>query len=368
MKVNKISRPSLTKEEIAIRKRYIGATLVSCIVLALIGGTIHVVQLGSQRMAELKASASFDLADEAKHIMAAGEALFANQWHEHDVTHQMTYTMDEAKGLLPSKQWGILETTVEVAEGEFVMGTDNIKADAQDQPAHTVFLKTYAIDKYPITNAQYAQFVAQTERRVPLNWSDGKFKPYEVLHPVTMVTWFDAIDYCSWVGKRIPTEAEWEKAARGTDERRWPWGNVMDTKRLNNYYNVGRTTSVFTYENGASPYGAMDMAGNVQEWVFDSFEKYTGSKAPEIMFVAKKAVVSDDREDKRAKMGRFVNTNKKYKVMRGGSWKGDPFSSSSYHRGYAWPNSTSDFFGFRCVSDVQPKKMEVTDNESTSAG
>ena len=343
----------LTNEERLIRKRYIGATFVTCVVLALVGGAIHVVKLGANRMAELKSSAAFDLNNEHERIQAAGEALFHNQQHEHRALHNVTYTMEQAEGSLPDKQWVELEKVVVVPAGEFVMGTDNLKTDAQNRPAHKVFLDTFAIDKYPVTNAQYAQFVAQTDRRVPLHWKGGKFKPEEVLHPVTMVTWFDAKAYCAWAGKRLPKEAEWEKAARGTDERRWPWGNVMDTKRLNNYYNVGKTTSVFTYKNGVSPYGAFDMAGNVQEWVFDSFERYKGSDAPSIIFVAKKQVASDDKEDRKAKMGKFINTDKKYKVMRGGSWKGDPFSASSYHRGYAWPNSTSDFFGFRCASDVK---------------
>lgn len=352
MKAKTPSSRGLSKEDIAIRKRYIGATFVTCIVVALVGGTIHVVQLGANRMTELRNNAGYDLVDEHKHIRAAGEDLFKNQWHEHDVTHQNRYTMEEITGLLPSKQWQELESKITVPEGTFEMGTDNLKADAQNRPAHNVFLPTYQIDKYPVTNAQYAQFVAQTERRVPLSWPDGKFKIKEILHPVVMVTWFDAKAYCGWVNKRLPTEAEWEKAARGDDARRWPWGNVIDTLRLNNYYNVGSTTSVFKYDNGLSPYGAYDMAGNVQEWVLDSFEKYSESKAPAVIFIAKVAVASDAPEDKRAKMGRIVNTDKKYKVMRGGSWKGDPFSSSSYHRGYAWPNSTSDFFGFRCASDV----------------
>ena len=365
----KVNRPSssLSPEQIAIRKRYIGATLVSCVVIALVGGTIHVVQLGAQRMAELKASGGYDLADEPKHIQAAGEALFRNQQHEHKVTHKNTYTIDEASALLPSKQWVTLETTVNVPAGSFSMGTDNIKTDAQNRPAHMVSLAAYSIDKYPVTHAQYAQFVAQTDRRVPLNWADGKFEPEEVLHPVTMVTWFDAKAYCEWSGKRLPSEAEWEKAARGNDERRWPWGNIMDTKRLNNYYNVGATSSVFKYENGASPYGALDMAGNVQEWVMDSFVKYKDSDAPQIIFIAKKQMASKDKADVKAKMGSFVNTDKKYKVMRGGSWKGDPFSASSYHRGYAWPNSTSDFFGFRCASDDLSKNMEVSLNDAKSS-
>jgi len=366
MKVERKKPTALSLEEIAIRKRYIGATFVTCVVLALVGGTIHVVQLGANRMADMRANAGYDLVDEDKHIRAAGEDLFKNQLHEHKVTHKTTYSIEEAQGLLPAKQWLTLEDSVLIEDGIFTMGTNNIKTDAQNRPAHKVFVPAYRIDKYPVTNAQYAQFVAQSGRRVPLSWAKGKFSPKEVLHPVTMVTWFDAKAYCEWAGKRLPTEAEWEKAARGDDERRWPWGNIMDTKRLNNYYNVGSTTSVFKYKNGVSPYGVMDMSGNVQEWVYDSFEKYNDSDAPSVIFVAKKQVASTDKQDRKTKMGSFVNTDKKYKVMRGGSWKGDPFSSSAYHRGYAWPNSTSNFFGFRCASDLSSNKLEVSSNDSSN--
>ncbi|MDX1812503.1 MAG: SUMF1/EgtB/PvdO family nonheme iron enzyme, partial [Gammaproteobacteria bacterium] len=232
-------------------------------------------------------------------------------------------------------------------------GTDNLKTDSQNRPAHKVALPDYYIDKFPVTNAQYARFVAETGYRVPLNWKKGRFLPEISLHPVTMVSWFDAKAYCGWAKKRMPTEAEWEKAARGTDERRWPWGDAMDVKKLNTYYSVGSTSSVDTYKDGVSPYGVYDMAGNVIEWVADNFEPYKNTDAPETVFKAKKQVVSDSKEDIEKKVAKFVETDEKYKVMRGGSWKGDPFSTSSYHRSYSWPNLTSDFYGFRCAKDSE---------------
>jgi len=363
----KAKRPSksLSKDEIAVRKRYIGATFVTCIVAALVGGTIHVVQLGSNRMQELRDQAGYDLSKENEKIRAAGEDLFRNVFHERGVTHTITYTIEEADGLLPVKQWKHLENMVEIPAGEFTMGTDNLKTDAQNRPSHKVFLNSYSIDRHPVTNAQYARFVAFTGHRVPLNWSEGKFNPEKLLHPVTMISWFDAKDYCEWTGKRMPSEAEWEKAARGSDERRWPWGDVMDTNLLNTYYNVGSTTQVGSYEGGASPYGVLDMAGNVLEWVDDDFEPYKKSSAPESIFIAKKQVVSDDPKDRDMKVANFVDTDKKYKVMRGGSWKGDPFSTSSYHRNYSWPNLTSDFYGFRCVKDADVQNTKVSKNETS---
>jgi len=365
-KATRTSRPRLSEKELIQRKKYIGATFVTCIVLALVGGTIHVVQLGAMRMQELRDSAGYDLKDESKKIRAAGEDLFKNVFHERGVTHTITYTMDEAEGLLPTKQWIEIESSILIPAGSFKMGTNNKNSDIQNKPEHTVHLNDYYIDKYLVTNSQYARYAAETGRRVPLNWSNGKFSEQKVLHPVTMVSWFDAKGYCEWAGKRLPTEREWEKAARGVDGRRWPWGQVMDTKRLNTYYNVGSTTVVNKYDNGVSPYGVYDMSGNVLQWVEDDFDPYPDSKASGSIFKGKKQVVSDDRNDRAKKIAKFVVTEEKYKVMRGGSWKGDPFSTSSYHRGYSWPNMTSDFYGFRCAKDVEtePMKTEGLKNES----
>lgn len=359
------ARPDVSERDLIKRKQYIGATFITCIVLALLGGTIHVVQLGAQRMQELRDSSGYDLKNEKDKIRAAGEDLFINVLHERGVTHTITYTMDEAEGLLPTKQWIELETAIAVPAGTFLMGTNSLKSDIQNRPERNVMLPAYSIDKYLVTNSQYARYVAQTGRRVPLNWNDGKFPPERVMHPVTMVSWFDAKEYCEWVGKRLPTEPEWEKAARGDDGRRWPWGNVMETKRLNTYYNVGSTTAVGTYDNGVSPYGVYDMAGNVVQWVQDDFDPYPKSSASASIFAGKKQVVSDNPDDRKKKVAKFVVSEEKYKVMRGGSWKGDPFSTSSYHRGYSWPNLTSDFYGFRCAKDIEPMKTEVTGNVSS---
>ena len=222
------------------------------------------------------------------------------------------------------------------------MGTDLERADEQDKPRHSVTLPAFYLDKFLVTNAQYARFVASTQRRAPLNWKDGRIPQGELLKPVTMVTWNDAADYCAWDHRRLPHEAEYEKAGRGTDGRRWPWGNQMDPTRLNTYYNVGSSTNVMAYPRGASIYGVYDLSGNVAEWSADDLRPYEGSKAPQ-NFPSGDGVTA---------------TTGSYKVLRGGSWKGDPFSTSLYHRNFALPNQATDFYGFRCASSAEPTGRE----------
>ncbi len=345
---------ALSEEQREIRKRYLGATFVTCVVLSLIGGTIHVLQLGANRMNEMRELASIDLDKEADHIRAAGEDLYRAMAHEQRTSHTLTYTIEEAASLLGLNEWKELAEMVLIPAGEFQMGTDYLKADAQNKPQHTVYLDAFKIDKFEVTNAEYARFVAATGHRPPLNWSDGKFAPGMERHPVTMVTWFDARDFCAWENKRLPTEAEWEKAARGTDGRRWPWGERMDVKRLNTYYSVGTTTPVGSYPLGASPYGVMDMAGNVSEWVDSELLPYKGSTAPEEIFRARIPVLPESKEEQRMSVADFVETDLRYKVMRGGSWKSDPFSTATYHRKSQWPQLTTDFYGFRCAQDIDP--------------
>lgn len=241
---------------------------------------------------------------------------------------------------------------VEIPAGPFQMGTNSERADKYNRPQHLVELPTYKIDKYPVTQAEYARFVVSTKHRPPLDWDNGVIPDGKTLHPVTMVTWYDARDYCQWEGKRLPTEAEWEKAARGTDGRRWPWGNRMDPQKLNTYYHVGSSTEVMSYANGVSPFGVFDMAGNVSEWTASEFAPYQGTNATADIFQPKKlhAATPDDRS---MKVAGLVPVEGVYRVRRGGSWKSDPFSTSTYHRNFSMPYYASDFFGFRCATDVQ---------------
>ncbi len=353
------SRPPLTERERQRRKRFLSATLVTCAALAMIGGALHVVKLGANRMEDMRNRASYDVSEMPSRIRAAGEEINRHRRHEAGLTKasRASYSVAEAESLLTPEQWRELDTVVEIPAGPFLMGTDRERSDDYDRPQHKVVLPAYAIDKYPVTNAQYARFVAATGHRPPLHWRDGKIPPGLEMHPVTMVSWFDATRYAEWAGKRLPSEAEWEKAARGDDGRRWPWGNRMDAKRLNTYYGVGSTTAVTRYPLGASVYGVMDMAGNVSEWTADDFLPYEGSSAAPTFFQGK-VPVATTAQDRAYKVVDLVPVDAHYKVLRGGSWKSDPFSTTTYHRNFTWPHYASDFFGFRCASDIEKSAKE----------
>lgn len=341
----------ITPAELQRRKRFLAATVITCIGLVMILGGLHVVKLGSIRMGEMRGLATYNLKEESTHIRAAGEDIALHEENENRKNQSVGYTVAEANALLTSEQWRELDSMILVPAGKFKMGTDLKNADAASRPQHVVNLNAYKIDKYLVTNAQYARFVAATGHRPPSDWKGGRIQQGASLFPVTLVNWYDAKAYAKWAGKRLPTEAEWEKAARGTDGRRWPWGNEMDPARLNTYYNVGSASNVTTYTNGVSPYGVYDMAGNVDEWVEDDFMPYEGTDASKEVFQGKVGKVQSD-QDRALKLSELVPVNRYYKVLRGGSWKGDPFATATYHRDYAWSNYASDFYGFRCAANA----------------
>jgi gamma-glutamyl hercynylcysteine S-oxide synthase len=344
-------RVTLSPDEQLRRKRYFTATIITCIALIVVGGSLHVAKLGSIRMGEMRALATYNLKEESARIRAAGEDIAIHENNEKRINQSAGYTVAEAEALLTREQWRELESTITIPAGKFLMGTNLKNSDATSHPQHEVNLKAFRIDKYLVTNAQYARFVAATGHRPPSDWKNGKIQEGVLLYPVTLVNWYDASAYAKWAGKRLPAEAEWEKAARGTDGRRWPWGNDMDPARLNTYYNVGSANNVTAYANGVSPYGVYDMAGNVDEWVEDDLLPYKGTDADPVVFKEKVAKVQDE-QDRAMKVADLVTVNRQYKVLRGGSWKGDPFATATYHRDYARPNFASDFYGFRCASDM----------------
>lgn len=164
-----------------------------------------------------------------------------------------------------------------IPSGKFLMGFDG--RDLDQRPEHEVYLAAFWIDLTEVTNTQYLACVNDGGCKPP---GESEYFRDESLndHPVMYVSWYDARDFCAWAGKRLPTEAEWEKAARGEDARVFPWGDSPANERLANFDdNVNKTTPVGSYPAGASPYGVLDMAGNVWEWVNDwySIDYYRSS-------------------------------------------------------------------------------------------
>ncbi len=211
-----------------------------------------------------------------------------------------------------------------------------------EAPLHEVYLDAYYIDRYEVTVADYQACVEAGVCVEAGDWEGcNAGRPGREDHPVNCVSWSDADTFCRFAGKRLPTEAEWEKASRGTDGRKYPWGNEQPTCQLANYidsYNtgkpcVGETTPVGSYPRGVSPYGAYDMAGNVWEWVADkySFNYYQ---------------VSPDTNPQGPNTGLA-------RVIRGGSWDDYPSYVRSANRDSFNPDSRPNDFGFRCVMNAE---------------
>ncbi|MCB0192819.1 MAG: SUMF1/EgtB/PvdO family nonheme iron enzyme [Anaerolineae bacterium] len=182
---------------------------------------------------------------------------------------------NQAKIVIPHLNFEL--DLIRIPAGEFLMGSDP-KKDSQayggEQPQHRLHLPDYFIGQYPVTNAQFAAFVTATGYKAASKWADSKYPMGGDNHPANYVSWDDTVAFCRWLSQeggrtvRLPTEAEWEKAARGTDGRLYPWGNALPTEAMCNFDGkVGQTTPVGKYyPQGDSPYGCVDMSGNVWEW------------------------------------------------------------------------------------------------------
>jgi len=236
-----------------------------------------------------------------------------------------------------------------IPAGDFLMGSDpSVDKNAQEdeQPQHTLSLPDYHLAKTPVTNAQYAAFVQATGHSQPEGWEHGKPPSGKEDHPVVYVFWHDAVVYCRWLSEvtgrpyRLPSEAEWEKGARGTDGRIYPWGNQWDAKRCNTRGSGRGTTPVGAYPEGASPYELLDMAGNVWEWT----RSLWGEDWEEPSF--KYPYDPDDgREGLEA-------PDTVFRVLRGGSWGYNRASARCAGRHGVYPGPSYNRLGFRLVSPV----------------
>ncbi|VAX09099.1 hypothetical protein MNBD_GAMMA26-2285 [hydrothermal vent metagenome] len=227
----------------------------------------------------------------------------------------------------------IPDDMVLVPAGEFIMGTNDWWP--KSGPEHSRHLPDYYMDKYEVTNAKYEKFVAATSHRLPDHWvkNGNKIPADQEEFPITFVSWQDAVDYCEWEGKRLPSEFEWEKAARGTDGRVFPWGDEFDKDKGNTpQHGHGKSMKVGSFDSGVSPYGLYDMVGNVFEWTSSWYRSYPGNTHND------------------------PNEGETYRVVKGGSWYDCTYyrcgiSAPTYNRIFFHPMTKNFTFGFRCAQD-----------------
>lgn len=221
------------------------------------------------------------------------------------------------------------KTMVEVSGGTFLMGSND--GEENERPQHSVAVKSFSIDIYEVTREEYEKFIKTTNHRVPSGWANGHYPANTARWPVTGVDWYDADAYCKWMGKRLPSEEEWELAARGTDGRKYPWGKDWNAGFANAENASQALTDVDRFK-GASPFGAIGMTGNAWEWTASKLAHYPGGRIPP---------------------GELGNTQVDLRVIRGGSWQSKRTSATTTYR-WGWPASGgSDYAntGFRCVKD-----------------
>jgi len=214
---------------------------------------------------------------------------------------------------------------VYIPGGEVTIGTN--EGFSSEKPTHIVYTTGFYIDKYEVTNAQYKIFIDATGHPAPPHWKNGKFPEGQEDYPVVNVSYYDALKYAKWAGKRLPTEEEWEKASRGTDGRIYPWGNEWEKNRANirPVLGFGKPKPVGSFPDGVSPYNVYDLCGNVWEWTTSWFQAYPGN------------TISNP------------NFGEKFKVIRGGSYKQSEIIAQSVRRDFLNPNDRRMDVGFRCA-------------------
>jgi formylglycine-generating enzyme required for sulfatase activity len=239
-----------------------------------------------------------------------------------------------------------------VLAGEFIMGTDKVDTEGthkkigavkplylDQHPERKLSLGSFYMDKYEVTNAEYQRFMIDTQfTDLPAHWVEGSYPEGLALHPVTQVTWWEAWSYCTWAGKRLPTEAQWEKSARGSQGLSYPWGEEFVKGKANLGIDGDRkTASVTAYPEDVSPYKIYGLSGNVMEWTLDWFLPYPGNSKTDVRF------------------------GKELKVLRGNGFQKAghyflPAYRFAFTRTEANPNDFFENVGFRCATDIIPAK------------
>jgi len=250
-------------------------------------------------------------------------------------------TKTKTPTLVPTATSSLTEITdskgvqmVLVPAGEFVMGNNN--GDSDEQPVHTAYLDAFYIDKYEVTNGLYKKCVDEGICREPdKNWNSsyehstfyGKQEYNE--YPVLYISGAMANTFCQWRGTRLPSDGEWEKAARGADGRTYPWGESIGCQYATYQGCTGDVQPVGSYEMGVSPYGAFDLAGNVWEWVSEYSDEYFNSNE-------------------------YTYNDNNYQIIRGGSWNSADASLRTTNRDRLGTHIVTDGIGFRCARDANP--------------
>ncbi len=286
-----------------------------------------------------------------------------------DGVQTLTYTVTTSKSvvteplpepnLIPEPEPVVPEGMALIPEGDFRMGSKDGDADNDEQPVHTVYVDAFYIDVHEVTNGEYKEFVLANpawqkdliearfhDGNYLHDWNGNNFPGGKRDHPVRYVSWYAAMAYAAWVGKRLPTEAEWEKAARGgLDRKKYPWGNQISARRANYGKNIGETTPVDEYP--PNDYGVYDMAGNIWEWCLDEYQIDFYANSPRRNPTAGANNVEEIVDN-------FENIID-FCVLRGGAWNSNPEWLRAANRHGTNPAYAGiGGLGFRCVKAVSP--------------